>query len=164
PDIICLSKALTAGLVPMGLTTCSGAAYAAFYSDDIDRGLFHGHTYSANPLPCTAARAALELLQGQEIHAERTKTESQHRAFQREMDGHPKVATTRTLGVIFALELKTEMERYGAQRSKLYDHFMAQGVYLRPLGNTIYILSPYIIDLEQLDKTDYTMSSALELA
>src|SRR5690606_21343059 len=62
PDIICLSKALTAGLLPMGLTSCSQEVYDAFYSDDIGKGLFHGHTYSANPLACTAALAALELL------------------------------------------------------------------------------------------------------
>ena len=60
PDIICLSKALTAGLVPMGLTTCTQEVYQAFYSDDITKGLFHGHTYTANPLACTAALAAVE--------------------------------------------------------------------------------------------------------
>src|SRR5690606_19926018 len=164
PDIICLSKALTAGLVPMGLTTCSEAVYAAFYSDDIAKGLFHGHTYSANPLACTAALAALELLQSAQIQEGIRNIEGWHRAFQREMDDHPKVSTTRTLGVIFALELKTEMERYGAKRSKLYDHFMARGVYLRPLGNTIYILPPYIIEREQLEPIYDAVRSALDLA
>lgn len=164
PDILCLSKALTAGLVPMGLTSCSEAVYAAFYSDDIAKGLFHGHTYSANPLACTAALAALELLQSPEIQEGIRNIATWHRAFQQEMDVHPKVAGTRTLGVIFALELKTEMERYGAARTKLYDHFMSRGVYLRPLGNTLYLLPPYIITREQLEQIYDAIRSALELA
>ena len=162
PDIICLSKALTAGLVPMGLTTCSEEVYSAFYSDDIAKGLFHGHTYSANPLACTAALAALELLQSEEIQEGIRNIQGWHRAFELEMGEHPKVATTRSLGVIFALELKTEMERYGEQRSRLFEHFMERGVYLRPLGNTIYILPPYIIDREQMERIYDAIRSALD--
>ncbi len=162
PDIICLSKALTAGLVPMGLTTCSPQVYNAFYSDDLAKGLFHGHTYSANPLACTAALAALELLQGKEIQEGIGNINGWHLEFETEMADHPKVASTRVLGVIFALDLKGEMDRYGELRNRLFKHFMDHGVYLRPLGNTLYILPPYIIEKKQLDCIYGAIRSALE--
>lgn len=162
PDIICLSKALTAGLVPMGLTSCSDRVYGAFYSDELSKGLFHGHTYSANPLACTAALAALELLQTEEIQRGIENIQGWHRDFGEAISRHPKVATTRGLGVIFALELRTEMERYGELRNRLFKHFMDHGVYLRPLGNTIYILPPYIITKEQMDRIYGAIETALD--
>ena len=70
PDIICLAKALTAGLIPMAITSCTKEVYSAFYSDDLAKGLFHGHTYTANPLACTAALAGIELLRSEEIQSD----------------------------------------------------------------------------------------------
>ena len=67
PDIMCFSKALTGGLLPMAITSCSQEVFDAFYSDDIGKGLFHAHTYSANPIACTAALASLDLLLSEEI-------------------------------------------------------------------------------------------------
>ncbi len=163
PDIICLSKALTAGLVPMGLTTCTQEVYQAFYSDDITKGLFHGHTYTANPLACTAALAAVELLQTEEIQENIQNIIQWHKAFDAEIKHHPKVAHTRQLGVIYALDLDIKMERYGNLRDKLFKHFMDEGVFLRPLGNTIYILAPFIISKEQMNKIYDTIKSALEI-
>ncbi|MEX0360943.1 MAG: adenosylmethionine--8-amino-7-oxononanoate transaminase, partial [Allomuricauda sp.] len=160
PDIICLSKALTAGLVPMGLTTCTQEVYQAFYSDDITKGLFHGHTYTANPLACTAALAAVELLQTEEIQENIQNIIQWHKAFDAEIKHHPKVAHTRQLGVIYALDLDIQMERYGNLRDKLFKHFMDEGVFLRPLGNTIYILAPFIISKEQMNKIYDTIKSA----
>lgn len=163
PDIICLSKALTAGLVPMGLTTCTSEVYEAFYSDDISKGLFHGHTYTANPLACTAALAALELLQTQEIQENIQNISQWHQGFDAEIKDHPKVATTRQLGVIYALDLNVQMERYGNLRDKLFMHFMGQGVFLRPLGNTIYILAPYVTTKTEMNKVYMAIKSALEI-
>ncbi|WP_431125112.1 adenosylmethionine--8-amino-7-oxononanoate transaminase [Flagellimonas flava] len=163
PDIICLSKALTAGLVPMGLTTCTQEVYQAFYSDDITKGLFHGHTYTANPLACTAALAAVELLQTEEIQENIQNIIQWHKAFDAEIKDHPKVAQTRQLGVIYALDLDIQMERYGNLRDKLFKHFMDEGVFLRPLGNTIYILAPYVISEIQMNKIYDTIKSALEI-
>ncbi|MEX0361747.1 MAG: aminotransferase class III-fold pyridoxal phosphate-dependent enzyme, partial [Allomuricauda sp.] len=163
PDIICLSKALTAGLVPMGLTTCTQEVFQAFYSDDITKGLFHGHTYTANPLACTAALAAVELLQTEETQENIQNIIQWHKAFDAEIKHHPKVAQTRQLGVIYALDLDIQMERYGNLRDKLFKHFMDDGVFLRPLGNTIYILAPFIISKEQMNKIYDTIKSALEI-
>ncbi len=163
PDIICLSKALTAGLLPMAITSCTQDVYDAFYSDDIAKGLFHGHTYTANPLACTAALAGLELLRSEEIQHNIQRIIASHQRFDDEIANHPKVESTRQCGVIYALDLNVKMERYGNLRDQLFGHFMNNGVFLRPLGNTIYILAPYVISDGQLQKIYDTIKSALEV-
>lgn len=163
PDIMCLSKALTAGLLPMAITSCSQDVYDAFYSDDIGKGLFHGHTYSANPLACTAALAGLELLQSEDMQKNIKRITASHEAFNLRIKQHPKVKSTRQRGVIFALDLNTEMSRYGNLRDKLFQFFMKQGVFLRPLGNTIYIQAPYVISNAQLEKVYQTIEEALSI-
>ena len=152
PDVICLSKALTGGLLPMAITSCTQNIYEAFYSDDIGKGLFHAHTYSANPLACTAALVSVELLQTTEIQKNITRIIASHQNFGKYIINHPKVKTVRQTGVIFALDLDVEMARYGNLRDKLLNFFMDNGVFLRPLGNTIYIQAPYVISNTQLEK------------
>ena len=163
PDVICLSKALTAGLLPMAITSCSQDIYDAFYSDDISKGLFHGHTYSANPLACTAALAGIELLVSKEIQDHIKRIIVSHKKFDKHIQKHPKVATTRQTGIIFALDLNIEMERYGNLRDKLFNFFMDNGVCLRPLGHTIYILAPYLISEKELEKVYQVIEDALDV-
>lgn len=163
PDIICLSKALTAGLLPMAITSCTQGVYDAFYSDDMAKGLFHGHTYTANPLACTAALAGLELLQSEETQNNIRRIIASHQRFNEEIKNHPKIEGTRQCGIIYALDLYVKMERYGNLRDKLFKHFMDNGVFLRPLGNTIYILAPYVITEWQLQKIYDTIRSALDV-
>jgi len=162
PDIICLAKSLTGGMVPMAITTCSQHVYEAFLSNDISKGFFHGHTYSANPIACTAALAGIELLDSEEIQDNISRIIASHQAFDKRIKSHPKVAQTRQLGVIYALDLNIEMDRYGDLRNKLFKFFMNNGVCLRPLGNTIYILAPYVITNTQLEKVYHTIEAALE--
>lgn len=161
PDIMCLSKALTAGLLPMAITSCTQDVYDAFYNDDISKGLFHGHTYSANPLACTAAIAGIELLKSKEIQDNIQRVINSHKDFNNRIKNHPKVKSTRQTGIIFALDLNIEMERYGNLRDKLFSFFMNNGVFLRPLGNTIYILAPYVISEKQLEKVYKTIEDVL---
>lgn len=161
PDIMCLSKALTAGLLPMAITSCTQDVYNAFYSDDISKGLFHGHTYSANPLACTVAIAGIELLKSKEIQDNIQSVINSHKDFNNRIKNHPKVKSTRQTGIIFALDLNIEMERYGNLRDKLFSFFMSNGVFLRPLGNTIYILAPYVITEKQLEKVYKTIEDVL---
>ncbi|WP_298893205.1 adenosylmethionine--8-amino-7-oxononanoate transaminase [uncultured Psychroserpens sp.] len=163
PDIICLSKALTAGLLPMAITSCTQDIYDAFYSDEISKGLFHGHTYSANPLACTAALAGIELLISDEIQRHIKRIIESHKQFGKHIKTHPKVASVRQTGIIFALDLNVEMERYGNLRDKLFNFFMKNGVCLRPLGNTVYILAPYVITDKQLLKVYQVIEDALEM-
>lgn len=163
PDIICLSKSLTAGLVPMAITSCTQKVYDAFLSDDIGKGFFHGHTYSANPIACTAALSGIELLQSEEIQQNITRITNSHTDFDARIKSHPKVKETRQLGVIYALDLNVEMDRYGDLRYKLFNFFMENGVCLRPLGNTIYILAPYVITDAQLQKVYQTIEESLAI-
>ena len=162
PDVMCLSKALTAGLLPMGLTTCSQRIYDAFYADDISKGLFHGHTYSANPPACTAAIAGIELLVSEEIQGQIKSVIKSHQAFDEKIKDHPKVTNRRQLGVIYAFDLNVKMERYGNLRNQLFKHFMDNGVFLRPLGNTIYILAPFTITQLELNKIYSVIEDLLE--
>jgi adenosylmethionine-8-amino-7-oxononanoate aminotransferase len=164
PDMMCLSKALTGGTIPMAITTFTQDLFDAFYDDDINKALFHGHTFTANPTGCAAALASLELLQTNEMQDNLVRVNQKHLNFQKKVENHPRVATTRVLGVIFALEIKTETNEsyYGTLRNKLYNFFIANGVILRPVGNIVYILPPYIITDEQLQKIYDVVEDALE--
>ncbi len=151
PDIICLSKALTAGMIPMGLTTCTQKIYDAFYADEIGKGFFHGHTYSANPIACSAAIASIELIQSDEIQKGIKMIGDRHLDFLNKIKNHNKVLDVRSLGVILAMDLKIDIERYGKDRNMIFNYFMSKGIFLRPLGNTLYILPPYLITKRELD-------------
>ncbi|HEY4618342.1 MAG TPA: adenosylmethionine--8-amino-7-oxononanoate transaminase [Flavobacterium sp.] len=165
PDMMCLSKALTGGTIPMAITTFTQDIFEAFYDEDINKALFHGHTFTANPTGCAAALASLELLQTPEIQANLVRVNASHLNFQGRIRNHSKVKTTRVLGVIFALEIKTEddFSYYGTLRNKLYDFFIENGVILRPVGNIIYILPPYIISDNQLQRIYQVVEEALEI-
>ncbi|MDR6299563.1 adenosylmethionine--8-amino-7-oxononanoate transaminase [Mesonia maritima] len=162
PDVICMSKALTAGLLPMGATSCSLEIYNAFYDDELAKGLFHGHTYTANPLACAAALAGVKLLKSKEIQQSIQLINNANTEFERTLNLHPKVAETRNLGVIFAIDLNIEMERYGSTRDNIFKSFLKKGIYLRPLGKTIYIVPPYIISKEELSKIYKSITEVLD--
>jgi adenosylmethionine-8-amino-7-oxononanoate aminotransferase len=165
PDMICLSKALTGGTIPMAITTFTAAIFAGFYDDDTNKALFHGHTFTANPTGCAAALASLQLLQSASIQASMKRVHQSHLDFQSKIKSHPKVKTTRVLGVIFALEIVTENQEsyYGTMRNKLYNFFIENGIVLRPVGNIVYILPPYIISQNQLEKVYQVVENALEI-
>jgi adenosylmethionine-8-amino-7-oxononanoate aminotransferase len=165
PDMMCLSKALTGGTIPMAITTFTAAIFAGFYDDDTNKALFHGHTFTANPTGCAAALASLLLLQSESIQADMKRVHKSHLDFQSKIKSHPKVKTTRVLGVIFALEIVTENQEsyYGTMRNKLYNFFIENGIILRPVGNIVYILPPFIISQNQLEKVYQVVENALEI-
>lgn len=162
PDIMCLSKALTGGMVPMGLTTCTQKIYDAFYADEIAKGFFHGHTYSANPIACSAAIASIELLQSKEIHDGIQRIEKGHQEFVLKLKNHSNISEIRTLGVILAIDLKLSIDRYGKDRNAILNHFMSKGIFLRPLGNTLYIVPPYVVKEEELFMIYNTMKEFID--
>lgn len=165
PDMMCLSKALTGGTIPMAITTFTQEVFDAFYDDDINKALFHGHTFTANPTGCAAALASIDLLKTQEMQNNIERVNKSHLNFQNKIKNHSKVITTRVLGVIFALEIKSDSEEsyYGSMRTKLYNFFIDKGVILRPVGNIVYILPPYIINDEQLEKVYSIIEEAIEM-
>jgi len=162
PDIICLSKALTAGMFPLSITSCSQAVFNRFLSDEVHKGFFHAHTFSAHPIGCAAALAGIELLNSSEIIERRKYIESAHNSFAARIKKNQKIREVRVKGVILAIDLNIQMERYGNLRDDLYDFFVERGVLLRPLGNTIYVLPPYVITNFQLQKIYETITAALE--
>ena len=128
PDIICLSKSLTGGIVPMAITSCSEHIYNAFLSSKMEKGFFHGHTYSANPTSCTAALASIELLNSDEIQNNIKMIINSHKEFNSKIKNHPKIKTTRQQGIIYALELNIETKRYGnstSESGKFYFTFLS---------------------------------------
>jgi adenosylmethionine-8-amino-7-oxononanoate aminotransferase len=165
PDMMCLSKALTGGTIPMAITSFTAAIFDGFYDDDTNKALFHGHTFTANPTGCAAALASLQLLQSASIQADMKRVHQSHLDFQAKIKSHSKVKTTRILGVIFALEIITDSpaEYYGSLRNKLYNFFIENGIILRPVGNIVYILPPYIISKNQLEKVYQVVENALEI-
>lgn len=165
PDMMCLSKALTGGTIPMAITTFSMPIFEAFFDNQTHKALFHGHTFTGNPTGCAAALASLKLLQSVEIQNNIAKINNMHLEFQNRVKNHSAVLTTRVFGVIFALEVKTAtpVDYYGSLRNKLYDFFIKNGVILRPVGNIIYILPPYIITENQLQKIYKTIEKALDI-
>lgn len=165
PDMMCLSKALTGGTIPMAITTFTQEIFDGFYDDDTNKALFHGHTFTANPTGCAAALASIQLLQTEEMQSNIERIHQSHLMFENTIKNHPKVKTTRVLGVIFALEVVTENQEsyYGTLRNKLYDFFIENGIVLRPVGNIVYILPPYVISQNQLEKVYQTIEKALEI-
>jgi len=161
PDIICLSKGLTGGFLPLGVTACSEKIFRRFYSNDRAKTFFHGHSYTANPLSCTAALASLDLVEKNDFRKNIRRINAQHLAFLKRIDAHPRVQNARVKGTILAFEFRASSGTRDApeasgylhpERNRLYDFFIQRGVLLRPLGNTIYVMPPYCIRKDELER------------
>lgn len=151
PDIICLSKGLTGGFLPLGVTACTNDIYQAFLGDHLHQAFLHGHSYTANPLACSAALASLDLLLENNCYLQRERIARQHIEFCQQWKSHPKLKRCESQGTILALEYKTESSSYFQPiRDRLYHYFLNKGILLRPLGNVLYILPPYCIKSEEL--------------
>jgi adenosylmethionine-8-amino-7-oxononanoate aminotransferase len=163
PDIMCFSKGLTGGTMAFGLTTCTKDIYNAFLSDDRMKTLFHGHSYTANPVACAAALASLDLFLESSTQENINRIADKHRAFAIKVFGHRSLKTTRQTGTILALEWETgnNTSYFSSLRDKLYYYFLDAGIILRPLGNIIYILPPYCITDAELDYIYSTVEQAL---
>ena len=154
PDMICLSKGLTGGTLPMAVTLCTNAVYDAFYSDDVRHALYHGHSYTANPIACAAALASLDLLLTDECAQARAMIADAHRAFADEMTTHAKIENVRTCGTILAMIIRTSSGSHylSQERDRIYHYFLNRGVLLRPIGNVLYLIPPYCISAAQLQQ------------
>ena len=164
PDIMCFSKGLTGGTMALGLTTCTQEIYDAFLSDDKLKTLFHGHSYTANPVACSAALASLDITLDVATMQNIKKIEKMHGEFAEKIKHHPKIKTTRQTGTILAMEWETgsSTSYFSSLRDKLYMYFLDAGIILRPLGNIIYILPPYCITDDELSYIYSKIEQALE--
>jgi len=143
PDIVCLSKGLTAGYLPLGVTATTTAVYDAFLSDDRSKTFFHGHSYTANPLACAVAIASLDLFREEATLAKVTRLEHQLRAGFEPLRA---AGDVRVIGGVAAVELMSHKPGYLDQIGpRLATAFLARGLLLRPLGNVVYFMPPYCI-------------------
>jgi len=157
PDLICLSKGLSGGTLPLSLTTCTNDIFDAFLGDDLQAAFLHGHSFTGNPIGCTAAIASLDLLERKECQTAIKNIAKSHEIFAKRMKSIEIIKDIRQTGTILAIELKSDSSGYASSvRHKLYQDFLDQGVLLRPLGNVIYILPPYCIKEKELKKV-YTV-------
>lgn len=156
PDLIALSKGITGGFLPMGVTVATEEMHRSFWADHEAgkmKTFLHGHSYTANPLACAAACASLDLMEMDETWESIKRIEQQHAVFAIEAAKLGGVADVRNKGVILAIEYETGTQTgyFNSLRDRLYDFFMERGIILRPLGNIIYIIPPYCITEQELE-------------
>ena len=151
PDIMCLSKGITGGFLPLGATICTEEIHNAFLGEHLHQAFLHGHSYTANPLACCSALASLDLLLDESCTTQRQMIAERHKSFCYTWSTHPKLTRCESLGTILALEYKVESTSYFQPiRDQLYRFFLDKGILLRPLGNVLYVLPPYCIRSEEL--------------
>lgn len=163
PDLMCLSKGLTGGFMAMGATLCTDRVQEAFRSENRMHTFYHGHSYTGNALACAAGNASLLIFEDEpvfdrigtiaKIHAERLDQ-------LREMH---QVGDARQVGTMGAIELIAGDAGYlSALRPKLYGFFLERGVLLRPLGNVVYVLPPYVIEPDELHRVYDVITGAIQ--
>jgi adenosylmethionine-8-amino-7-oxononanoate aminotransferase len=171
PDFLCLSKGLTGGYLPLSAVLTRDDVYQAFYDDYATlKAFLHSHSYTGNPLACSAALATLELFDdGAVLCANREKARYM---FEQVCDlaDHPHIGEVRQCGMILAIEMvknKASREPYPWQERrglKVYEHGLENGVLLRPLGNVVYFMPPYVIDEEQIAQMTRVARAGIEFA
>ena len=154
PDIVCMSKGITGGTMALGATSCSSPIYDAFLSDDKSKTLFHGHSYTGNPVACAAANASMDIFDEESTWKNINRIGAQHNEFASKLRDFDNVDDIRQVGTIVAFDLKTggETSYFNEDRDRIYNFFMDKKILLRPLGNVIYILPPLCITEAELNQ------------
>jgi adenosylmethionine-8-amino-7-oxononanoate aminotransferase len=164
PDFMCVAKGLTGGFLPLAATLTTDRVHDAFTGPDRSRAFFHGHSYTANPIACAAANANLQIFDNEPVFDGIAAIEKFHAARLPAFTAHSGVADVRYIGTVAAIELKVPDAGYlSSLRPRLYEFYLKRDVLLRPLGNVVYILPPYVITPEQLDYVYDVIRSSLSL-
>ena len=171
PDFMCLSKGLTGGYLPLSVTLTSNEVYDAFY-DDYEKltAFLHSHSYTGNALACSAALATLDIFANEPILENNKKLAECMRQQTADLIDHPHIAEIRQRGMILAIEMvkdKTDKMPYPWQERrglKVYQHALEQGVLLRPLGDVIYMMPPYVITPEEIETVVNVAREGIDLA
>ncbi len=162
PDLMALSKGLTGGCLPMGVTMASQKIFNNFVEDDPRKTFWHGHSFTANPLGCAAANASLDLLENNPNAY--LRFESRHLPHLKKIAQHPKIKRPRLIGTIAAFDLKTDsQDGYLNNAGKAIKRYaLKHNVFIRPLGNVIYLLPPLCITDTQLEHCYKVINSSLD--
>ncbi|MDE3170206.1 MAG: aminotransferase class III-fold pyridoxal phosphate-dependent enzyme, partial [Acidobacteriota bacterium] len=164
PDLMCLSKGLTGGVLPMAATVCTDEIHRAFASSDPAKTFYHGHSYTGNPIAAAAGVASLRIFEREPVFERIAAIAKIHGERIAAIRNHPAVGDVRSIGTMAAVELKADDPGYFSKmRPKLYEFFIDAGVLLRPLGNVIYILPPYVISSAELNFIHDRIAEALDM-
>ena len=151
PDILCLAKGLTGGFLPLSVTVCNDMIFQGFLSQEKKKALFHGHSYTANPLGCVAALASISLTEEPSFIENLEKIKTILRAKSISYQTSYPILNARYCGTIFAIDIPTKDEGYfSTQFNEINEYFLERNVFLRPLGNVLYIMPPLVISSEEL--------------
>lgn len=165
PDLMCVAKGLTGGFLPLAATFATDRVHDAFTGGDASRTFFHGHSYTANPTACAAANASLQIFETEPVFERIAAIEKVHAARLPAFAGHPRVADVRRIGSVAAIELAVPDAGYlSSLRPRLYAYYLSRGVLLRPLGNVVYILPPYVIRPDELNFVYDVIQDSLAVA
>ncbi len=171
PDLMCLSKGLTAGYLPLSAVLATEAVYAAFYDEYTKLNAFlHSHSFTGNPLGCAAALACLDIFRTDVVLERNRALSSRLGERARALESHPHVAEVRQRGMIVAAELvkdKAARQPYPWQERRgltIYRHALSRGVLLRPVGGVVYFMPPYVVTPEEIDLMVEVAREGIELA
>jgi adenosylmethionine-8-amino-7-oxononanoate aminotransferase len=163
PDVVCVAKGLTGGNLPLAITLATEELFAAFLADDKRRALLHGHSYTANPIACAAAHAALDIFASEDLPARARALEARYEAWIREAGAALGIRNPRALGGILAFELPgtRDGDYFHPAASRVPEVGARHGLFLRPLGNTVYLMPPLVIDAAETDAALRALASTV---
>ena len=159
PDFLCLSKGISGGYLPLSVVMTTDAVYAAFYDDSTARGFLHSHSYTGNPLACRAALATLEIFEEDGVIAANRRLAAQINAAAAPLAADPRLRHFRNTGMIWAFDAATDDPLFAR---RFHQAAMERGLLLRPLGNTVYFMPPYILGGEEIELLVSGTQQALE--
>jgi adenosylmethionine-8-amino-7-oxononanoate aminotransferase len=147
PDFICLSKGITGGYLPLSAVLTTDNIFAAFYGDETARGFLHSHSYTGNPLACRAALAVLDIFENDQVIAANRIKSSEFTGVLLEVAAHTRMRHFRHLGMIWAFDVADATPGFGA---RFHHAALERGVFIRPIGNTVYVMPPYVTGVEEM--------------
>jgi len=160
PDLLCLSKGISGGYLPLSAVLTTDPIYAAFYDDATTRGFLHSHSYTGNPLACRAALASLDIFATDDVINANTAQGARIDALLAPLAEHPNVRHYRRRGMIFAFDVVAD----AGFSKRFYQAALAREVLLRPIGNTVYLMPPYILDAAETRHLCSATLAALDAA
>jgi len=142
PDLLCLSKGITGGYLPLSCVLATDDVYAAFYDDDVARGFLHSHSYTGNALACRAALAVLDIFRDDDVIAVNRAKSQRWRNLATPLAEHPRVRDFRQCGMIVAFDIDGARDGFA---KRFAAEALRREVVLRPIGNTVYFMPPYTL-------------------
>ncbi len=164
PDIICLSKSLSGGTIPISLTTCTQKIYNTFLDDKIEKAFLHGHSYTANPLGCAASIASIELLLSKKCKTNIKKINNCHIDFINSINNSKKIKNIKSVGTILRFQIDNISKNYSSKKNiEIQKFFLDKGILLRPIRDVMYLMPPYCITKKELYQVYKAFEAFIEI-